>query len=367
METTNSMPDTPVPAQGAMEGNGAYNRHAKLPAGGAALALPLLEKAARDLALDPGHTPIVIADYGSSQGKNSLAPMRAAIAALRTRADPGRPIVVHHVDVPANDFNTLFQVLDSDPDRYSLGQPNVFPSAIGRSFYEQVLPSGSVHLGWCSYAAVWLSRIPALIPGHFVAIHSTGPVRAAFEQQGARDWEAFVSLRAGELRPGGRLVVVLPAVGDDGSTGFEKLFDYANAVLAEMVDQGAITAGERAHMVLGAYPRRKRDLLAPFERNGQFQDLIVQDYGQSALPDTAWVDYERHGDAHALAAQHALFFRSVFMPSLALGLDPGRDAGYRRAFAGKLEEGLKRRLTAQPEPVHSLVQTIVLGKAVDTP
>lgn len=35
-----------------MEGKGAYNRYAKLPAGGAALALPLLEEAVRSLELD---------------------------------------------------------------------------------------------------------------------------------------------------------------------------------------------------------------------------------------------------------------------------------------------------------------------------
>ncbi len=54
---------------GVMEGKGSYNKHAKLPAGGAALAMPLLEKAVQGLELDPEEQPIVIADYGSSQGK----------------------------------------------------------------------------------------------------------------------------------------------------------------------------------------------------------------------------------------------------------------------------------------------------------
>ena len=43
-----------------------------------------------------------------SQGKNSLAPMRAAIKALRTRLGPDHPIFVVHIDQAANDFNTLF-------------------------------------------------------------------------------------------------------------------------------------------------------------------------------------------------------------------------------------------------------------------
>ncbi len=61
-----------------MEGKGAYNRYAKLPAGGAALALPLPEKAIAAIELGADDQPVVIADYGSSQGKNSLAPHEKA-------------------------------------------------------------------------------------------------------------------------------------------------------------------------------------------------------------------------------------------------------------------------------------------------
>ena len=46
---------------GVMEGKGAYNRHARLPAGGMALALPWLEKAVQNIELDCGDQPVVIA------------------------------------------------------------------------------------------------------------------------------------------------------------------------------------------------------------------------------------------------------------------------------------------------------------------
>jgi hypothetical protein len=69
------MSDETTPFRGVMEGKGAYNRCAKLPAGGAALALPLLEEAVRRVELDSGDHAVVIADYGSSQGKNSMVPM----------------------------------------------------------------------------------------------------------------------------------------------------------------------------------------------------------------------------------------------------------------------------------------------------
>jgi hypothetical protein len=359
------MSKEPTQPHGVMEGEGSYNKYAKLPAGGAALAMPLLEKAVRRVEFDAGDQPVVVVDYGSSQGKNSMAPMRVAIRNLRQRLGPNRPICVFHIDQPANDFNTLFEVLDADPDRYVLDEPNVFPSAIGRSFYESVLPPSSVHLGWCSYAAVWLSRIPTLIPGHFVCLRSTGRERAEFERQAADDWEAFLSLRARELRPGGHLVVVLPALADDGLSGFENIMDQANAVLAEMVADGALMAEERARMVLRAYPRRRCDLLAPFARGGgSFQHLTVEDLEMSALPDAAWTDYERDGNKGGLATKHALFFRSIFMPSLASALDRVRsgDTEALRIFGDRLEAGLKRRLASQPAAMHSFVQIIVLAK-----
>ncbi len=350
-------------SRGVMEGKGAYNRYAKLP-GGAALAIPLLEKAVSKIELDQNDPPIVIADYGSSQGKNSLVPVQVAIRGLRQRVGPNRPISVFHIDQASNDFNSLFEVLDADPDRYVLEEPNVFPGAIGRSFYENVLPPGLVHLGWSSYAAVWLGRIPTLIPGHFISLSGTEAVRAEFARQGAQDWEAFLSLRAKELRSGGRLVVVLPGLPDDGVSGFETIMNEANEVLAEMVVDGSITAEERVQMALRAYPRMKSSLLAPSAHDGQFHNLTVEAFEMATLPDDAWVEYERDGNKEALATKHALFFRAVFMPSLASALTRVRDgdAEALRKFGDRLEAGLKRRLVSRPTATHSFVQTIVLAK-----
>jgi hypothetical protein len=349
---------------GVMEGGGSYNLHAKIPAGGGSLALPCLEHAVRNVPLDLVEQPVVIADYGSSQGKNSLVPMRTAIKAFRARLGPNRPILVVHVDQAANDFNTLFDVLHSDPERYSVNDSNVFPSAIGRSFYESVFPREHVHLGWSSYAAVWLSRIPMLIPDHFMALASTGDVREAFERQAAADWKFFLSLRANELRTGGRLVVVLPGLNDEGSAGFEPLFGYANEALADLVAEGAISSAERSGMVLGAYPRRRSELLAPFNSDGQFSGLIVERCELSELPDTAWADYKQDANKDVLATRHARFFRSIFAPSLASAII---DEGKRKVFPDRVEEKLKRRLADRPIPLHSFVQTIVLAKQACTP
>jgi S-adenosylmethionine-dependent carboxyl methyltransferase len=353
------MPNESPAPHGVMEGGGAYNQHARVPAGGGTLALPFLEQAVQNVVLDGGDTPLLIADYGSSQGKNSLAPMRAAIKALRSRVGPVRPISVVHIDQAANDFNTLFDLLHRDPERYSVDDPNIFPSAIGRSFYESVLPREQVHLGWSSYAAVWLSRIPMSIPGHFISLASTGEVHKAFERQAADDWRLFLSLRSGELRAGGRLVVVLPGLNDEGATGFEPLFQYANSALAELVSEGTIAEGECAQMVLGAYPRRECELLAPFAADGKFIGLTVEHCEVSCLPDSAWNDYEREANKELLASRHASFFRSIFVPSLASALT---DSGKRQVFADAMEQKLKRCVAKHPAPMHSFVQTLVLAK-----
>jgi hypothetical protein len=151
-------------------------------------------------------------------------------------------------------------------------------------------------------------------------------------------------------------VVVLPALTDEGVSGFENMFDQANLVLADMVAEGAITAQERARMTLLAFPRRKAGLLAPFA-NGPFQQLTVEDFEMSSLPDAAWNEYKQDGNKEALAAKHALFFRSVFMPSLASALDRVRegDAEALRASADRLEAGLKRRM-AKPADSHEFLR-----------
>ena len=125
-------------AHGVMEGGGAYNRHAHLPGDGAALAFPVLERAIREMEIPRGDEPIVIADYGSSQGKNSLAPMWVAIRELRARVGAKRAIRVYHVDQPSNDFNSLFEVLHGDAGSYILNDGEVYAAAIGRSFYQKV-------------------------------------------------------------------------------------------------------------------------------------------------------------------------------------------------------------------------------------
>jgi hypothetical protein len=237
----------------------------------------------------------------------------------------------------------------------------VFPSAVGRSFYSTVFPPDWVHLGWSSYAAVWLSRVPAAIPDHIIPMRSNPDVRSAYLKQAAADWRLFLSLRAAELRSGGRLVVVLPARDDAGSTGLDEFMDHANAAARDLVEAGAIGADEVARMALPVFTRSKEDLLAPFA-DGRFEGLTVEHCAMEVLPDAGWATYQLTQDRHALAREQALFFRVIFIPTLATALDERRTASERNAFADLLTDALERRLVQAPAPMHRFVATIVLAK-----
>ncbi len=351
------MPDVSRPGSDAMEGGGAYNRHAALQAAGNTMALSHARSAAGRVNLDAGHEPIIIADYGSSQGKNSMAPMRTAIEALRLRAGTDRPVVVYHVDLPVNDFNALFKVLDSDSDSYIRNADNTYACGVGKSFFQSVLPPASVHFGWSAYAAQWLSCVPAVPVDHFWFARLNPLARSIYEQQAAQDWESFLTLRAAELRPGGRLVIVCPGVGT-----CEAIADHADAVIADMVKEAAISAMERSRMVAACWPRVEQEYLAPFQRDGRFMSLTIEHYESMPQADAAWEQYQRDGHAEALAIKHAAFFRATFLPSLAAALVRSNDAEARRIFGDRFEHGLMQRLLRNPTPSNARVDTIVIAK-----
>src|SRR5208283_487279 len=143
-----------------------YTQSSRLQAAGLPRAIALFERIAEQVALPTSPQPIIIADYGAANGRNSLKPMSAAIAVLRRRTRHDHAILVAHTDVADNDFTALFRTLADDPESYLHLDTATFASAIGRSFYGQIVPSKTVNLGWTSWATQWLSRMPCEVHDH---------------------------------------------------------------------------------------------------------------------------------------------------------------------------------------------------------
>ncbi len=344
------MPENPgfmTPA--AMEGQGGYNRSSQVQAAGLSPAVPMLEHAARTVALPAGSLPIVIADYGSSEGHNSLLPLGAAIAILRERIGPDRAISVVHTDLPENDFSVLFELLNSDPNSYLRRDHAVFASGVGRSFYEQVLPTSTVTLAWSSWAVQWLSRAPCPIPDQVqVAFSHDAPARAAFSRQAAEDWQQFLTHRERELCPGAKLAVMTMAVDQDGEFGYRPLLNAMSAALVDMVESGFLNGEELRRMAIPTVGRSRADFLAPFGAEGRFGSLRLEELDIFLGEDHFWSDFERDGDAQRFAARWAAFSRASVFPTLAGGLNGGRNDSRAAQFIEDLESGTTMRLAGNP-------------------
>ena len=336
----------------AMEGQGFYNRSSRIQAAGLAPAVPLIERAARMVPLPPEPQPIGIADYGSSQGRNSLLPLAAAIRVLRERVGTERAISVVHTDLPDNDFTVLFQTLNNDPNSYLRGDTAVFASAVGRSFYEQILPSNSVTLAWSSWAAHWLSRCPGTIPDQVQAIFShDAPTRALFARQAADDWERFLTMRQRELSPNGRLVVLAMAADYGGELGQRSLVDAIYGALGDLKASGFLCAEEMGQMVIPSMARTRAEFLAPFGTESRFDAFRVEEIEIFRGEDYFWPEFERTGDAQAYGAQWAAFSRASAFPSLAKYLNTGTDDLRVTHFFERLEKAMAARVAAKPERV----------------
>ncbi len=335
----------------------------RLQAAGLAPAIALFERAAEQVPLPKPPQPIVIADYGAANGHNSLKPLSAAIAVLRRRTRHDHAILVAHTDVPDNDFTALFSTLADDPDSYLHTDTASFASAIGRSFYDQIVPSKTVSLGWTSWATQWLSRIPCEVNDHVhVAYSNDDAARAAYARQAAIDWHNFVAFRGRELAPEGQLVVLTMAVDEDGKFGFTALLDAIVAALNDQVRDGMLRQDEVRRMTIPTFARSEKDFRAPFAPSGRFEGLTIDHLEMFNAEDRFWARFQIDDDAEAFGTQWAAFARAALLPTLVGGLDGGVHDPRAAEFVEQLESAVATRLSSAPEPMRIPLALVVLVK-----
>ncbi|MGO9357333.1 MAG: SAM-dependent methyltransferase [Xanthobacteraceae bacterium] len=351
METPLKRTDT------AMEGDGYYNRNSAMQAAGIARVLPIWEKISASVPV--GDETLVIADYGSSQGRNSMAPMRVAIAALRAKAGPDRVVEVIHTDLPSNDFASLFQAIAEEPESYLKGATKVFPSAVGRSYFDPVIAPGTVHLGWNSWTLQWLSRNPVEVSDHVLAAFSADKAaQLAVREQSAQDWRDFIAARASELRRGAKLFCLFAAA-DDNRRTWAWLFGELWGAAVEMNEAGLLTEHELMRVTLPLASRTLADIEEPFKSEGEFGGMAVEHADVVITPDPFWADFERSGDAAQLGRSWAGIWRGVVGPTLAAALRPERD---RTAVLDQLFSKFATRIAASPREQQNAIALVTLRK-----
>ena len=103
-----------------------------------------------------------------------------------------------------------------------------------------------------------------------VAYSRDACARAAFAQQAAEDWRCFLTHRAAELRPGGRLVVLSMAVDEHGDFGYRPAVAAIYEGIMDLVKEGCLKEEEARRMVIPTVGRSRQESMAPFALNGSF-------------------------------------------------------------------------------------------------
>lgn len=356
------MPESSVVVRPVPVGSGDYSASSRLQAAGLKQAIRLFEQAADAVPIPAAPFPIVIADYGAANGHNSLLPINAAISVLRKRTRADQSVLVTHTDVPENDFSALFNTLREDPDSYLRHDPAAFSSAVGRSFYGQIVPSNTVTLGWSSWSVLWLSQVPVPVTDHVHASFSADEdIRSAHERLAARDWHEFVAYRGRELCPGGRAVVMTMAIAENGEFGYRPLFAALMAELAELVSRDIITADELRAMSIPISGRTAADFATPFAPSGSLERLTIEHLEVFDAEDRFWRQYQKDKDSTAFGAQWGSFLRAAVFQTLAGAVGDG-PTERRTQFCDALEAGLAARLAAAPEEMQIPMAQVVLHK-----
>ena len=315
----------------AMKGGGYYS----LATIGAKHVIDSATQMVRDaiVRMPDGGGAFTFTDMGTADGGTSIDLVATMIAAVRSRW-PGREIAVVHTDQPRNDFNALVATVHGRPP-----VDGVFPLQSATSFYRQILPSGSLDLGFSATAMHWLSVKPCDISDHVQAVGASGEELAAFARQGNADWETILLARARELKPGGRLVFANFCRDEQGRylghTGGVDMFDTFDAIWRQFLAEGAIAEREYRAMTLPQYYKSLPEFTGPLTDPGHAvhrAGLRLERAETRVVPCPFAAEFAAKGDATAFAKAYIPTLRSWTESTFAAALDPARPEGERRAL-----------------------------------
>jgi len=257
-----------------MVGRGFYNRNSAPQMSSIEHVLPWLDAAVADLPLDNAAGTIGLADFGCSEGRNSISVMRHLVAALRRRTS--RPILTVLSDLPTNDLSALFTDLClAGPSVFR--DPEVFSCAVGGSTFDRLLPPASLHLAISFNAIGFPSRRPLeRLPGYILPngpsrVREVGTVteaeRDVFSKQASRDVASFLRARATQLVPGGKLLLEVFGAGETMRT-CDGIHGVLNDAVLELGDARRIARATYDAYYQPVYFRALEGLTRPVAADG---------------------------------------------------------------------------------------------------
>ncbi|MCP4874750.1 MAG: class I SAM-dependent methyltransferase [Gammaproteobacteria bacterium] len=292
-------------------------------------ATPMVVDAINSLPQENFAEGFTFSDMGTADAGTSLSMIGKAIDAVSARA-PDVPVSVVYSDQPRNDFNALISnVYGLGPfETYLEQRKDIFPLVSGTTFYRQIVPAGTLDVGFSATAMHWLSSKACNISNHVQAVGAEGEELESFRGQAHRDWRQILLHRARELKPGGKLVLINFARDQQehylGNTGGVNMFDTFNQIWQTFLDQGRVTRDEYANMTLPQYYNTVEEFSAPLEdtNDAVFQAGLRLEHIDTRIVKCPFAEsFAEHGDAARFAEEYIPTIRSwnesIFFNALA--------------------------------------------------
>jgi gibberellin A4 carboxyl methyltransferase len=343
-----------MPATTGMKGAGYYDQHSAAQLSSIQALQGWVDDAVASLPLPAPAQPVTVLDLGSSEGRNAVRLMAAVVAGLRRRT--GQPVQTIYSDLASNNFNQLFANLEG-ARRAGLFPADVYPAAVGGSFYGPLLPPATVHLATSFNAILWLDRLPEVPLPDAVAYRRPHPPRpglavspeatAAFSRQAEQDLVRFLECRARELVPGGKLLLAGPGDTDQARVS-DGLYDVLNDACLDLVAAGRLQREQYERLTMPVYFRTVAEVLAPLEReDSPVRGAFAVERAEALEAPTPFiVEFRRGGDVAAYAGAYTGFLRAVSEPVVRAALN---QAAGEAATVDSLYERIRARLLAEPE------------------
>jgi gibberellin A4 carboxyl methyltransferase len=315
-----------MPVTHGMKGDGFYDRNSSPQMAAVAAVLPWLEDAVAQMDLADSPAPVVVIDYGCSEGRNSIAAMQRITGALRARTP--RPIQTIHSDLPTNNFNQLFVSLAA-ADLCTGSQWAVYSMAVGGSMFEQLVPPETLTIATTFNAIGYLDRQPQAEIADYIlpmgprrqrlGVTVTEEARNIFANQADSDLIRFYRARADEIISGGKLLVASFGA-DEYHRCCDGLYDVLNDALLDLRDTGRLDGETYRRLIFPIYYRTRQELIDPLLRHdspvaGCFRVERVESLEVSVPFNQRW---EQSGDVSAYAKEYTGFLRAFSEPILRL-------------------------------------------------
>ena len=224
-----------------------------------------------------------------------------------------------YADQPRNDYNSLFQLVHGlTPTPTYLDQiEDVHVLASASTFYQPIVPAGTLDLGFSATAMHWLSRKPCDLSQHVHMVGATEAELTAYAEQGQRDWEVILLQRAREMTSGARLMLVNfckdEAGGYLGNTDGVNMFDTFNRIWTDFAAEGIVSNEEYLRMTFAQHYRTLAECSQPFlDTIGPAcrAGLRIEQIETRVVPCPYATEFRQHGDAERFARDYIPTLRS---------------------------------------------------------